>query len=187
MILRPLSDTFGVEVMDVDLNKVADGLLYPEIRTAFEMHSALLFRAQSVSPEEHVRLARQFGPLEDRKANERRKGEGFEISQVSNVMAEGTVSDEMDLHTLHLKSNQLWHTDSTFLPVPALANILMARTVTSTGGETEIASTRSAWRDMPARLKDRVRHAAIWHKYSQSRARVSEELARLPMFNKWPD
>ncbi|MEZ5923300.1 MAG: TauD/TfdA family dioxygenase [Hyphomicrobiaceae bacterium] len=184
---RPLSEHFGVEVLGLDLARMTRAHLYAEVRTLFEEHSALLFRGQSITREDHIRIAELFGPIEDRSADERRPGEAFEIPQVSNVLADGSVSAEMDLHTLNLKSNQLWHTDSTFLPVPALANLLIARVVTTRGGETELASTRAAWRDMPETLKARIRNRIIWHRYSHSRARISPELATLPKFNKWPD
>lgn len=184
---RPLSQHFGVEVLDLDLTAMTGERLYPQVRALFEAHSALLFRRQSVTPEDHIRIAALFGPLEDRKADEKKPGDAFEVSQVSNVLADGSVSGEMDLHTLNLKANQLWHTDSTFLPVPALANLLIGRVVTSSGGETELASTRAAWRDIPEALKARVRDRVVWHRYSHSRARISPELAKLPKFNKWPD
>ena len=58
---------------------------------------------------------------------------------------DGSITEEMDLHTLNLKSNFLWHSDSTFLPTPALTNILIGRVVTTEGGATELASTRAAW------------------------------------------
>ena len=77
----------------------------------------------------------------------------MKFRKVSNVRDDGSIAAEMDLHTLHLKSNMLWHTDSTFLPVPALANIITAKIVTATGGATEIASSRAAWADMPEKLK----------------------------------
>lgn len=184
--LAPISDAFGVEVLGVDLGAGALEDLYPEIRAAFEAHSLLLFRGQSLGPERHLELASRFGPIEDRKADERKPGEAFEISQVSN-RTEGGIADAMDLHTLNLKANQLWHTDSTFMPTPALANLLIARVVSSSGGETEFASTRAAWRDLPNATKTRVRNAVFRHRYSHSRARISPVLAALPMFNKWPD
>ena len=185
--LRPLSKHFGVEVLNVDLCEVTEEHLFPEVRAAFEEHSALLFRRQNVAPEHHIRLAELFGPLEDREADERGDGDGFEIPQVSNLLANGEVTGAMDLHTLQLKSNQLWHTDSTFLPVPALSNILMAGVVTESGGETELASTRAAWRDMPEILKAQLRNASLWHSYGHSRAKVSEELLKLRKINKWSD
>lgn len=184
---RPLSETFGVQVFGVDLAQLDPGDGFRRIRQAFDEHSALLFRGQDFGPDAHLRLAQMFGPIEDRNADERKQGEAFEIPQVSNVTEDGGITGEMDLHTLNLKSNQLWHTDSIFMPEPALANILVARTVTETGGETELASTRAAWREMPAELKQRIAGRRIWHRYAHSRARISPELARLPMFNKWPD
>ncbi len=184
---KPLTETFGLEVMDVDLRDVTADTLYPEIRDAFERHTALLFRGQDLSPEDHVRLASLFGPLEDRLADEKPEGAPFEVPQVSNVTKDGGVTAADDLHTLNLIANQLWHTDSTFLPVPALVNILMARIVPDSGGETELASTRAAWKDMPEDLKERARDAVIWHRYGHSRIKISEELAKQQMFTKWPD
>lgn len=185
--LTPLNPTFGVEVTGLDLMNVTADDLFPELRALFEEHSALLFRGQDLTPEKHLELAALFGPVEDRDAAERKPGEAFRISEVSNVLEDGTTSGEMDLRTLNLKSNFLWHSDSTFLPVPALVNILVGRIVTTTGGATELASTRAAWAEMPADLKARIEGRGIWHRYSHSRKKISEELSRLPQFNKWPD
>ncbi|MGR3514358.1 MAG: TauD/TfdA dioxygenase family protein [Paracoccaceae bacterium] len=182
----PLTATFGVAVRGVDLNEV-DASNFPALRALFEEHSALLFRDQAMTDETHMRLATLFGPVEDRMADERKPGEAVAIPQVSNVREDGSVADEMDLHTLNLKANFLWHADSTFLPVPALVNILTAKIVTTEGGATELASTRAAWAAMPAELKSRIEGRAIWHRYSHSRRKVSAKLADLPMFNKWPD
>ena len=183
----PLNPHFGVEVTGIDLSDVTAENLFPQLRALFEEHSALLFRGQDVSDDQHLALARLFGPIEDRQADERKPGEKFAIPKVSNVLDNGTTSGEMDLKTLNLKSNFLWHSDSTFLPVPALVNILIGRVVTTTGGATELASTRAAWAMMPENLKAKVRGRGIWHRYSHSRRKISPELAELPMFNKWPD
>ncbi|KUJ85266.1 hypothetical protein AVO45_17350 [Ruegeria marisrubri] len=184
---KPLSAHFGVDVTGIDLNTVTAEHLFPQLRALFEEHSALLFRGQDMTDETHLRIAGLFGPIEDRQADERKPDEAFEIPKVSNVMTDGSVSGEMDLKTLNLKSNFLWHSDSTFLPVPALVNILVGRVVTTTGGATELASTRAAWALMPEEMKARIRGRGIWHRYSHSRRKISPELAELPMFNKWPD
>ncbi len=183
----PLAPHFGVEVTGLALSDLSAEHLFPEIRALFEEHSALLFRAQDLRDDKHIELARLFGPIEDRYADERKPGEPFTIPKVSNVREDGTTTDEMDLHTLNLKSNFLWHSDSTFLPVPALVNVITARVVPSRGGATELASTRAAWAAMPERLKAKVRGRGLWHRYSHSRRKISPELAELPMFNKWPD
>lgn len=182
----PLHPRFGVKVANVDLREVnADN--FAPIRAAFDTHSALLFQGQEIDDATHMRLARLFGPIEDRNAENLTGGADFKVPQVSNITEDGTTTGEMDLHTLNLKSNMLWHADSTFLPTPALSNILVARVVTETGGQTELASTRAGWADMPDSLKSRIRGRCIRHRYAHSRAKISEELARLPMFHKWAD
>ena len=186
MELSPLHAAFGQRVDGVDLGAIArNGDGFPGIRALFEEHSALLFPAQDISDTDHMALARRFGPIEDRNADERAPDEAFEVPRVTNE-TEGGVTGAMDLHTLNLKSNMLWHADSTFMPVPALANILIGRVVTDTGGATELASTRAAFAAMPADLQARLRGMRLSHHYAHSRARISRELAQLPMFHKWP-
>ena len=181
----PIHPRFGVQVDGVDLSSI-DAAAFADIRDLFEKHSVLLFKDQTIDDDAHMRLARMFGPIEDRNADERPKGETFKVPEVSNIRHDGTVTEEMDLHTLNLKSNMLWHSDSTFMPHPALTNILIGRVVTETGGQTQLASTRAAWADMPEDLKSRIRDRGFWHHYSHSRAQISPELAKLPMFHKWP-
>ncbi len=168
------------------LAEVSGGAGFDALRALFETHSAVLFRGQEISDAQHMALARQFGQIEDRLADERKPGEAYEVPKVTNVRADDVLAED-DLHTLHLKANFLWHADSTFLPVPALTNILIGRVVTTQGGATELASTRAAWAAMPETLKARIRGRGIWHRYSHSRAQISPELADLPMFHKWPD
>lgn len=186
MKTTPLHADFGVEIHGLDLRDVARGEHWDAVRSAFEIHSALLFRNQSFSDATHLALAQRFGPLENRDAMAAGRDVAFEIPQVSNQTEDG-VSAATDLHTLNLQANMLWHTDSTFLPVPALCNILTARVVPASGGETELASTRAGWADMPAPLKEKLHEAIIWHRLSHSRARISPELAALPEMNLWPD
>ncbi len=182
----PLNPHFGVEVSGLPLAEFVPKGRFSQLRDLFEEHSALLFRQQEFGDEAHLELAHAFGPIEDRKADERKEGEEFKIPKVSNVTADSSLKGDMDMNWLNLESNFLWHSDSTFIPTPALTNILTARVVTTEGGATELASTRAAWSAMPQALRDRIKNRGIWHHYSVSRAKVSPELAKHPMFHKWP-
>ena len=186
MQTEPLHPLYGARVTGVDLNDMSDSA-FADLRRAFETHSLLVFPAQALTAEGHVALAKRFGPIEDRNSDSLKADDSFKIPEVSNVQSDGGVTGEMDLHTLNLKANMLWHADSTFLPVPALTNILTAHVVTETGGATEFASTRAGWAEMPQTLKTQLQDAAFWHRYAHSRARISPKLAQLPMFQKWPD
>ena len=185
--MQPLSASLGVEIGGVDLTEVSAGHLYPAIRDAFETHSLLLFRDQQLTPAAHVRLARLFGPLEERYPEEREAGQEYAVPQISNVDPGAALAGEAELKLLNLQANMLWHTDSTFLPVPALTNIATARIVPSEGGATEFAGTRAAFRDLPPARQSELREMRLWHRYAHSRAQISARLARLPMFNKWED
>ena len=174
LTLTPLHPDFGVEVHGVDMREVAPTHLYPALRAAFEEHSLLLFRGQSLDDVAHLRFGALFGPVEDRSYGT--MGDTPRMANVSNLRDDGTVAPPDDLLTLDLMGNQLWHTDSIFLPVPALANVLAARVLSSTGGETQLCSTRAAWRDLPAGLRARVDGAVFRHRLAHSRRDLSPVL-----------
>ncbi|NRB03349.1 MAG: TauD/TfdA family dioxygenase [Rhodobacteraceae bacterium] len=184
--LTAIHERFGVEVHDIQLAGLTDEG-FADIRDAFERHSLLLFRNQTIDDATHIALAKRFGAIENRQDMTLKADADFKVPTVSNLTKNGTVADESDLQTLNLKANMLWHCDSTFLPIPALTNILIARTVTKEKGHTEFATSRAGWADMPEVMKNKLRGRMARHHYAHSRARISEELSKLPEFNKWPE
>ncbi|PWJ11182.1 hypothetical protein [Jannaschia seohaensis] len=62
-----------------------------------------------MTEETHHPLAVPVAPVEDRTADGRKPEDAMAIAEVSNVRADGSVTGEMDLHTLNLRSNFLWH------------------------------------------------------------------------------
>src|SRR5262249_5094477 len=70
---------------------------------------------------------------------------------------EGGLTDDAELRLLDLQSNFLWQTDSTFLPTPAISNILVGYTIPASGGNTEFVSTRAGWARLPDDLRERAR------------------------------
>ncbi len=181
--MRSLHDDFGVEIHGIDLRDAAAH--YPRIRKEFEEHSLLLFRNQCLDDEAHLALGRLFGVIEIREKNPQEHE--ARMSMVSNLQDGECVLSEKSPRFMHLKANQLWHTDSTFLPAPALANILAARTLPTSGGETEFVSTRAAWRDLPESTRRRVRKLVLRHRYSHSRGIISPAAAVLDVVTMWPE
>lgn len=181
MRTTPLHERFGVEIHDVDVNEVTPENQFTEIRAAFETRSLLLFRAQDFDNPAHIRFAGLFGAIEDR------HDAPDNSPTMTNVRADGRLASEDDVGVQGLKANMLWHTDSTFMPVPALAAVITSRALPSSGGETQYASTRAAFADMSPELKERARNAVLQHRYGHSRAQISLELAGHEMFTKWKD
>jgi len=180
MRTTPLHADFGVEVHGVDLARVTAESGYHETRNAFERHSLLLFRGQTLSDAQQLAFARLFGPLEDRESRE-----VPEMAPVSNLDEAGKPFAADDIRTRDLMGNQLWHTDSTFLPVPALANVIQARQVSSRGGETELVSTRAGLKRLAPDLQARLAEAVFVHRLTHSRAKIDAELAAAPWITRF--
>ena len=60
---RPLHPLLGVEIVGVDVTRV-DAAAFQRIAAAFEEHSVLLFRGQTLDDEAQIAFSRRFGPLE---------------------------------------------------------------------------------------------------------------------------
>ncbi len=181
--MRALHKDFGVEIQGIDLHEAA--LHFPQIREAFEEHSLLLFRNQHLNEESHLAFGRLFGTIEIRERHP--ENHEVRVSIVSNRREDGYLEDEEGSRFMHQRANQLWHTDSTFLPTPALANILTARVIPSSGGATEFVSSRVAWRELPEKVREKTRNLIFLHRYAHSRKVVSEAAANLDIVTMWPD
>jgi len=176
MELITLGPGFAAEVRGAGMAEVAaDDATYAAVRTAFEEHSVLVFRKQPITDELQVAFSRRFGPLEIAKAASR--GEGTPFSILTNVEPDGTLVPPDHKEALRARANQLWHTDSCFKIPPALASVLSARIVASTGGETEFVSMRLAWQNLSPELRAKLDHAYAWHDYAHSRGKIAPHLA----------
>ena len=185
MELVKLGPGFAAELRGVTLADVAnDDAAYKTVRAAFEEHSVLVFRGQDVSDDGQIAFSRRFGPLEVTPAAT--QGAGGHLVILSTIDKDGNVVPADHRLALRNKANQLWHADSTFKPVPALASVLSGRIMPATGGETEYVSTRLAWERLDRATQQKVANLFAWHDYSYSRGKVaanivsSEERAALP-------
>jgi alpha-ketoglutarate-dependent 2,4-dichlorophenoxyacetate dioxygenase len=70
----------------------------------------------------------------------------------------------------------MWHTDSSFKRVPALASLLSGREVPPEGGETEFASMRVAYERLPDAMRRQLEGKVAIHSFEYSRGLVGEGL-----------
>src|SRR5216684_1877323 len=78
---------------------------------------------------------------------------GAHIVDLSNTDADGKLMGWDDRRMLYQSGNQLWHSDSSFKPVPAHSSALSARVIPPEGGATEFASMRVAYETLPDELR----------------------------------
>src|SRR5882757_3253934 len=176
MEIVPLGPGFAAELRGVTLAEIAaDDAAYQRARAALEEYSVLVFRGQDVTDEVQLDFSRRFGPLEITKVGS--LGTGTNLVILSTIDEHGNVVPADHRLALRNKANQLWHTDSTFKRVPALASVLSARIIPARGGETEYVSTRIAWERLDPALRQRLENSFAWHDYAHSRAKIAADLA----------
>ena len=147
-----------------------------EIKQAFWKYAVLVFPDQKLTQEQHVAFAENFGPMDHSiikkaVADQKLRIRG-DIADVSNLGADGRVLEESNrLRRLQL-GNRLWHTDSSFKYVPALASLLYAREIPPIGGQTAFADLRAAYDALSETQKARLEGLVAEHSLVYSRERM---------------
>jgi alpha-ketoglutarate-dependent 2,4-dichlorophenoxyacetate dioxygenase len=174
--IRRLHPHFAAEIQGVSLRAI-DEPTVGAVRAAFEDHSVLVFRDQHLTEEEQIAFTRRFGPLEETMGSIAQNTRvAPQIADLSNVDPDGNTMAPDDRRMLYHKGNQLWHSDSSFKPVPAMASVLSAREVPAEGGETDFASLRAAWDALPVTLQQRLDDLVAVHSFAYSRSLIAPGL-----------
>ena len=185
----PVTPSFAAEIGDADLSRPLDAADVTAIKDAFAKYSVLIFPEQHLSQDQHLDFARYFGPLETTIALYRKDAKlrvPAEFADVSNLDPENQVWGKDSRQRMFQLGNRLWHTDSSFKRVPALASLLYARSIPPVGGHTEFADERAAYDALPEEMKRRLDSLVAEHSIFNSRARLGftsfsdEERAGLP-------
>lgn len=137
--ISKMTQSIGAEVSGVDLREPLDGSVVDEIRRALLTHLVLVFRAQDLTPDQHVAFARQFGEMHY-SAVPTAHGGPPEINVLDMVAPKGNGSDR-------------WHSDSPFLPEPTDATFLNAVMMPPTGGDTCFANMYDAYDNLSEPMK----------------------------------
>lgn len=174
MQITPLHPIFAARVSGLDLNEVLNDATFARVREAFERYSVLVFPGQKIDDAAQVRFSERFGPLEATRAGA--TGAGSKLIVLTNIGADGNIGAPTDKQVLNNRANQIWHTDSSFKPVPARASLLSARVIPSKGGDTEYANMRAAYEALPDEDKQAVEGLVAIHDFAWSRSRVDPTL-----------
>src|SRR6202020_609322 len=88
----------------------------------------------------------------------------------------GSIATPTDKQVLSNRANQIWHTDSSFKPMPARASLLSAREIPLQGGDTQYASMRAAYAALSEEDKRLVEGLLAVHDFGWSRSRIDPAL-----------
>jgi alpha-ketoglutarate-dependent 2,4-dichlorophenoxyacetate dioxygenase len=172
--IRPIGGCFAAEVLDVQLATVGDDA-FEAIEQAFYDHSVLVFHDQQLNEEEHAEFSRRFGDLEMTMVNDP-SGGGGPVNHISNVDEHDRLIPMDDVRMVYNSGNALWHTDSSYKPVPAKASLLFADDVPPSGGETEFACMRAAYETLSDEERDAIENLVVEHDIAFSRATIDPNM-----------
>jgi alpha-ketoglutarate-dependent 2,4-dichlorophenoxyacetate dioxygenase len=173
LTVTPVHTAFAGEVSGVDLTQALDDATFERIAVAFDDYSVLVFHGQALSDEQQMTFSERWGPLETTVRT--MGGEdrlGANIVDLSNTDADGKLMGWDDRRMQYQSGNQLWHSDSSFKPVPAHSSALSARVIPPEGGETEFASMRVAYETLPDDLRRQVDGKVVVHSFGFSRSLI---------------
>ena len=182
MEVRPLHPVFACEIVEASLQDVSS------ITKAMDQYAVAVLRDQHISDEQQIAFCRQFGELELSPHFGVGKGGKVrmrhpELFDVSNLDEEGNILAEDDRRRAFRLANEMWHTDSSFVPGGARYSLLHAMVVPSRGADTEFADMRAAYDALPGERKKEIEHLVVEHSTYYSRSLIgykftAEELMR---------
>ncbi len=170
MQITPLNAAIGAQVDGVDLAAGLDAEAFTAVRQAWLDHCMLLFRGQTLTPEQLTAFAARFGPLEPPPGSEKdlRADSGADEAKdmwiISNVIEDGKAIGALG------DGEAEWHSDMTYLDIPPTASVLYGHEVPPYGANTWFANMYRAWDKMPADLRSEIDHRRALHNSSYTSA-----------------
>jgi alpha-ketoglutarate-dependent 2,4-dichlorophenoxyacetate dioxygenase len=189
LTLKLLHPLFAAEASGLDLRRPLPAEDIAAVDRAMDQYAVLVFRDQPMTESEQVACARQFGPLDAglRKATgapTRFRHE--ELIDISNLTLDGEVAGRDNAKLVGTLANQLWHSDSSFQPLPVTYSMLSAVVVPEKGGDTEWADLRAAWDALPDDLREAVAGRTAHHSTFHSRLMLGDDKYTPEQLNRFP-
>lgn len=135
-----LSPPAGAEISGIDLARPISSSLATDINRACAEFGVVVFRDQTLTPDQHVALARQLGEVDVNRFFKAVDGHP-EIAEVRKDPQ----------HAANIGGG--WHTDHSYDQAPAKGSLLYARELPPIGGDTLFASMYAAYDTLSEGLK----------------------------------
>ncbi|MDP6377598.1 MAG: TauD/TfdA family dioxygenase [Pseudomonadales bacterium] len=168
MEIKPLDATLGATVSNVDLSDLGESE-WRAIEAAFLKHAVLVFPDQHISREAQVAFASRFGDIEELVA-------GAKLVLLSNRLEDGSLVDEGEHLEQILRGVEVWHTDSSYMPLASKGAVLSAEVVPLEGGQTEWADMRDAYDCLDDATKGKIADLSAYHSLFYSQAQIGHQV-----------
>ncbi len=172
---KPLHNDFGARVTGLDASKPMTARILTKVQSAIDEYSFLCFPNQNMDDDRHLAFTKQLGEPEENHVALGESGTVTYFGTIGNVQQDGSKLGNDHKKTKFLTGNYMWHTDSSFRPVPAKLSIMCAYEVPVKGGATEFVSLRAAYRRLEEGAQERIKPLVAIHDYVYSRSKVGAD------------
>lgn len=140
LIVKPLSGAVGAEIHGVNLLETVSDATIAAIREVWLKHGVIFFRDQPLDSDQFLAFAKRFGDI-------------VEYPFVKGLPDHPLIIPVLKLpHETH-NFGGVWHTDTTYLQVPPMATMLIARELPPVGGDTMFSSNYAAYEALSEGMK----------------------------------
>ncbi len=175
--IRPIAPVsrafFAGEVCGIDITRPLSHADAAAISAGMDEYGVLVFHDQHFTDETQLAFSRNFGALEQATgdiAQGASRRLSMDVNDISNLDRDNRILARDDRRRLFGLGNRLWHSDSSFKAVPAKYSLLSARTIPSSGGNTEFADMRAAYDALDDATKAECENLVCEHSQLFSRA-----------------
>ena len=138
--VRPIAGALGAEIHGVRLDRGLDAATVAAIRKALLDHLVIFFHDQDLPPERFLAVAQLFG-------------EPIEYPFVRGIDGFPHIIRVAKLEHETVNFGGIWHSDTTYLEVPPMGTMLLAREVPPIGGDTLFANQYLAYETLSDGMK----------------------------------
>jgi taurine dioxygenase len=138
--IERIAGALGAEVSGLDLSRPLSEDTIAALRRAWLEHLVLFFRDQDLPPAAFLAFGRRFGEV-------------IEYPFVKGLDDHPEIIPVLKLPHERVNFGGVWHSDTTYLDVPPMASMLIAREVPPVGGDTLFANMYLAYETLSDGMK----------------------------------
>jgi len=156
--VTPISSILGARIEGVDLSQPIPDDVFAEVEAALHAHGFVVFPRQTLTPSRFVEFSRRWGKPEPHVIDRFHHPVDPNILILSNVHRKGQPIGLVDAGTY-------FHTDYSYLEVPARCTILYAIQMPAANSGTTFANQRRAYEDLDDATQKRIEGLVVRHHY----------------------
>ncbi|MSO91692.1 MAG: TauD/TfdA family dioxygenase [Acetobacteraceae bacterium] len=163
--ITKLHPALGAELRGVDMERPMDAATVRAVHAAWMEHLVLVFPEQNISDEQHVSFTRYFGEPEIFHQDIIKSRRMKEIFRLANVDEDGVLIPPAHATLRQIALAQMWHTDSSYRPLPCVGSLLHGLEISRTGGLTRFINMYQVYDELPDNLKQQVQGRRARHDF----------------------